>query len=222
MFVVLIIFVAILSICCWLYNAVTDISNADKLNTTASTNIYQPMVKSVVLGQPQEITDDDINGIIAKIINSSLKNETRESHSVVAVKGASLYTQGGNTANLYVDLQYKQYRIIFSADAKVQLDTDSKIITICLSNTKLGSLNVPVGFVTGKIAKSLTEINSSIQVYKDSIVIPSEYNLEFLDKNVTLYIADLQLNQGNATIQTNSAMDVISQFIDEIIEGIFN
>lgn len=222
MFVVLIIFVAILTICCWLYNAVTDISNADKLNTTASTNIYQPMVKSVVLGQPQEITDDDINGIIAKIINSSLKNETRESHSVVAVKGASLYTQGDNTANLYVDLQYKQYRIIFSADAKVQLDTDSKIITICLSNTKLGSLNVPVGFVTGKIAKSLTEINSSIQVYKDSIVIPSEYNIEFLDKNVTLYIADLQLNQGNATIQTNSAMDVISQFIDEIIEGIFN
>ena len=57
---------------------------------------------------------------------------------------------------------------------------------------------------------------------KNSIILPSEYNFEFLGKPVTLYIADLQVAQGSATIQTNSAMDIISQFIDEVIDGLFN
>ncbi len=234
--VLLFLIIAMVLVCWWIYDAVTDTSDAYLLNTTASTTIYEPMVKSVILGEPQKITDDDINGIVAKIMESSaddsLQDNTEEAinqsdgteldkPSTVLIKGASIYLQGDNIAKLYVDLEYKGYRIIFSADTELKLDTQTKTITVNLSNTKLGRLKVPVDFITGQISASLTEISDGIQVGADRIVLPSEYNFEFLGKDVTLYIADLQIAQGSATIQTNSAMDIISQFIDEIIAGLF-
>ncbi|MEE1155238.1 MAG: hypothetical protein UH241_08795 [Acutalibacteraceae bacterium] len=229
--VVLVILLSAFIACVFLYNAVTDTSEAYKINTTPSTTIYKPMVKSVILGEPEEITDNDVNGIIAKIINSATDDNENVDNQVadnsnntptVLVKGASIYMQGDNIAKLYVDLDYKGNKIIFSANTHLQLDAQAKTITINLSDTKLGRLAVPTEFITGQISLSLEEISDEIQVNKNSIILPSEYNFEFLGKPVTLYIADLQVTQGSATIQTNSAMDIISQFIDEVIDGLFN
>lgn len=229
--VVLVILLSAFIACVFLYNAVTDTSEAYKINTTPSTTIYKPMVKSVILGEPEEITDNDVNGIIAKIINSATDDNENVDNQVadnsnntptVLVKGASIYMQGDNIAKLYVDLDYKGNKIIFSANTHLQLDAQAKTITINLSDTKLGRLAVPTEFITGQISLSLEEISDEIQVNKNSIILPSEYNFEFLGKSVTLYIADLQVAQGSATIQTNSAMDIISQFIDEVIDGLFN
>lgn len=229
--VVLVILLSAFIACVFLYNAVTDTSEAYKINTTPSTTIYKPMVKSVILGEPEEITDNDVNGIIAKIINSATDDNENVDNQVadnsnntpaVLVKGASIYMQGDNIAKLYVDLDYKGNKIIFSANTHLQLDAQAKTITINLSDTKLGRLAVPTEFITGQISLSLEEISDEIQVNKNSIILPSEYNFEFLGKPVTLYIADLQVAQGSATIQTNSAMDIISQFIDEVIDGLFN
>lgn len=229
--VVLVVLLSAFIACVFLYNAVTDTSEAYKINTTPSTTIYKPMVKSVILGEPEEITDNDVNGIIAKIINSATDDNENVDNQVadnsnntptVLVKGASIYMQGDNIAKLYVDLDYKGNKIIFSANTHLQLDAQAKTITINLSDTKLGRLAVPTEFITGQISLSLEEISDEIQVNKNSIILPSEYNFEFLGKPVTLYIADLQVAQGSATIQTNSAMDIISQFIDEVIDGLFN
>lgn len=229
--VVLVILLSAFIACVFLYKAVTDTSEAYKINTTPSTTIYKPMVKSVILGEPEEITDNDVNGIIAKIINSATDDNENVDNQVadnsnntptVLVKGASIYMQGDNIAKLYVDLDYKGNKIIFSANTHLQLDAQAKTITINLSDTKLGRLAVPTEFITGQISLSLEEISDEIQVNKNSIILPSEYNFEFLGKSVTLYIADLQVAQGSATIQTNSAMDIISQFIDEVIDGLFN
>ena len=48
----------------------TDTSNKDKLNTKEAKTIYEPLVKSVILGEKQTVTDDDINGILAVLINT--------------------------------------------------------------------------------------------------------------------------------------------------------
>lgn len=219
--ILLIIFIAIGAVFFWLYTSVTDVSEAYKLNTTESTTIYEPLVKSIVLGEEQEITDGDINGIIAKIMNEYIAKQEVTDENAIVVKGASVYLQGENSAKLYVDLNWRNKRIIFSADATVQLNADIKIMTMTLSNTKLGSLSVPTEWIMANIENALTSVSSEISVKGNSIVLPAEFTFEFMEKEITLYLTKVEISQGSAVVQTNSAMDIIEQFIDEFIKGMF-
>ncbi|MEE0859670.1 MAG: hypothetical protein U0M12_09450 [Acutalibacteraceae bacterium] len=219
--VLLILFVALGAVIYWLYTSVTDVSEADKLNTTASTTIYKPLVKSIVLGEEQQITDDDINGIIATIMNEYTAKQEVADENAITVQGASVYLQGENSAKLYVDLNWRDTRIIFSADATVQLNAEDKTITMTLSNTKLGTLSIPTDWIMKTIEPSLTIISSKVSVNGNSVIVPSEYTFEFMEKKLTLYITRLEISQGSASVQTNSAMNVIEQFIDEFIKGMF-
>lgn len=206
-----------------IYKSATDLSQADKLNTTESTTIYEPLVKSIILGEEQTITDDDINGIIAKLLNeyTAKLTETDTKNSLV-VKKVAVYTQDNDAVKLYADLRYNQFRFIFSADANITLNNENKLISMDISNTKIGTLSIPTDFIMNNISDSLKKINPDIQLDGNTIIVPSEYTFEFMKKEITLYISKLTLSEGFATVQTNSAMDLIGQFIDEFISGIIN
>ncbi|MEE0931419.1 MAG: hypothetical protein UIM53_10490 [Acutalibacteraceae bacterium] len=204
-----------------IYKSATDLSQADKLNTTESTTIYEPLVKSIILGEEQTITDNDVNGIIAKLLNeyTAKLTETDTKNSLV-VKRVAVYMQNNSTAKLYADLHYNQFRFIFTADANITLDNDNKLISIDVSNTKIGTLSIPTDFIMSNVSDSLKQISPDIQVSNNTIIVPSEYTFEFMKKEITLYISKLTLSEGLATVQTNSAMDVIGQFIDEFISSL--
>lgn len=206
-----------------IYKSATDLSQADKLNTTESTTIYEPLVKSIILGEEQTITDDDINGIIAKLLNeyTARLTETDTKNSLI-VKKVAVYTQDNNAVKLYADLYYNKFRFIFSADANITLNTENKSISMDISNTKIGTLSIPTDFIMNNISNSLKEISPDIQLNGNTITVPSEYTFEFMKKEITLYISKLTLSEGFATVQTNSAMDFIEQFIDEFISGLIN
>lgn len=206
-----------------IYKSATDLSQADKLNTTESTTIYEPMVKSIILGEEQTITDDDINGIIAKLLNeyTAKLTETDTKNSLV-VKKVAVYTQDNNAVKLYADLYYNQFRFIFSADANITLNNENKLISMDISNTKIGTLSIPTDFIMNNISDSLNKINPNIQLNGNTITVPSEYTFEFMEKEITLYISQLTISKGFATVKTNSAMDIIGQFIDEFISGFIN
>ena len=84
------------------------------------------------------------------------------------------------------------------------------IFNIEISNTKLGNLEIPAEWTMEKIAPSIKSIDDSIQVNSTSVIVPSEYNFTFMEKEVELHIENLEISQGKATVQTNSAMNLIT------------
>lgn len=221
--IMLVIFIALGTGVYVIHKSITDLSQVDKLNTIESTSIYEPLVKSIVLGEEQTISDDDINGIIAKLINEHTTTLTEtDTKNSLTVKGASVYMQGNNIAKLYIDLYYNELRFIFSAEANITLNNKSKSISIDVSNTKIGALSIPTDYIMRNISDSLKEIHPDIQVLDNTITVPSEYTFEFMENELTLYISKLTLSKGFATVQTNSAMDVIKQFINNFISELIN
>ncbi|MEE1281560.1 MAG: hypothetical protein UHK60_04795 [Acutalibacteraceae bacterium] len=204
----------------YVYKLATDTSEASKLETTASTTIYEPLVKSIILGEGQTITDDDINGIIRKIMDEAPATNTNTENTIL-VNGVAVYLQGEQTAKIYADISFNDIKMIFSADATIALNNEEKIIDIKISNTKLGNLEIPAEWIIAKIEPSIESIGDSIDVNSTSVIVPSEYNFTFMEKEVELHIENIEISQGVATVQTNSAMDLITQFIDEIVSGWF-
>lgn len=221
--IILAIFIALGTGVYIIYNSITDLSHSDKLNTNESTTIYEPLVKSIILGEEQTITDDDLNGIIAKILNEySAKLTEADIENKLVVKRSAVYMQDNNTAKLYVDLYYNELRFIFSADANITLNNENKSISMDISNTKIGTLSIPTAYVMKHISESLSQISPDIIVSDNTITVPSEYTFEFMEKQLTLYISKLTLSNGTATVQTNSAMDIIGEFIDKFISDLIN
>lgn len=202
----------------YIYKLATDTSEASKLETTASTTIYEPLVKSIILGEGQTITDDDINGIIKKIMDEAPKTNT-DTENTVLVNGVAVYLLGEQTAKIYADISFNDIKMIFSADSTIALNSEEKDIDIKISNTKIGALEIPAEWIMAKIEPSIESIGDSIEVNSTSVIVPSEYSFIFKEKEVKLHIEKLDISQGMATVQTNSAMDLITQFIDEIISG---
>lgn len=222
--IVLVVLLVILSVAgafiFYLYNMATDRSEEYKLSTIASTDIYEPLVKSIILGEEQTITDDNINGIIRKIMDENPLTNIKSKDSV-SIHGIAVYLQDNQTAEIYADISYKNIDMIFSAEAEITLDTTEKIIGIEVKNTRLGKLEIPEKYIMSLIEPSLEKLSKSIAVEETYITVPSEYKITFSKKEIELYIESFNISQGSATIQTNSAMNSIKQFIDEMISGWF-
>ena len=105
--IVLAILVAILALAgaglYYLYDMATDRTEEARLDTIASTDIYEPLVKSIILGEKQTITDDNINGIIKKIMDENIKTNVK-AENTVAINGIAVYLQSNQTAKIYADI----------------------------------------------------------------------------------------------------------------------
>lgn len=216
--VIMALLIGALAYLCYLYNLATDTSEASKLETIASTTIYEPLVRSIVLGEEQTITDDDINGIIKKIMDESIVTDTNAENAVL-VNGIAIYLQGEQSARIYADIGFKNIRMIFSADAEITLNNEDKTLTVDISKTKLGKLEIPSEWIMNKIGASVESISESIDVNSTAVTVPAEYSFTFMEKEVELNIEKLDISQGTANVQTNSTMNLITQFIDEFVSS---
>lgn len=205
------------------YLNLTDTSNADKLNTKESKTIYEPLVKSVILGEKQTVTDDDINGILAVVINTYVDSLGEEDFkNQFTVKGVATYMKDNNSADIYADIYYNNdVRFIFYADTDISLDKSDKNILLELKSAKIGNMKIPVNMVTDNLKSALSDISSDITTDDKTIYIPSEYTFEFSGKEVNVYIEELEVSEAKAQVKTNSAMNLINQFIDGFIKDIF-
>ena len=203
----------------YLYTMVTDASESPKLYTTASTSIYQPMVRSILLGEEETITDADVNGIIKKITDEKLdvygNNDTKKTASV---KGIAVYMQGKNTVKVYAKIKFKGIDMIFSANATVKLNAENKEITIDVSNTKIGKLKISEEWIMKKVAPSIESIGEKVNVESTTVTVPSEYKFEFMEEEVVLHIEKLGILNGKAMIQTNSSMDLVTKFVEDAVD----
>ncbi len=202
----------------YIYTMATDSSEAPKLYTTASTTIYEPMVRSILLGDEEIITDTDVNGIIRKITDEKFGAFGNPDTSDNAyIKGIAVYMQGKDKVRVYAKINFKGLDMIFSADARVVLDSESKQITIDVSNTKLGKLKISEEWIMEKVEPSIESIGKNVSVDSTTITVPSEYTFVFMDEEVVLHIEKLGILNGEAVIRTNSAMDLVTKFVDDLV-----
>ena len=221
-FVIIFLFVAIAGVVFYiLYQKATDLSEADKLNTTESKTIYEPLLKSVVLHEAQTVTDDDVNGLLKTIINN--RKEKQSETAVVSVNGIAVYMQNDNQAKIYMDIVYKDVRMIFSALTDVRLDTQAEKIYFDIQEARLGSLSVSKDTVMEQLKKYTgSQKNSFIEVENHSITVPSKYSIPLANQNISMYIEELSLSEGKAEVKTNSAMNIIGNFLSDYLLSMIN
>ena len=204
-----------------LFQKATDLSEADKLNTTESKTIYEPLVKSVILGEPQEVTDDDINGLLASIMKTYNENHTASSEEI-SIKSIAVYLQDNDKVKIYADVYYKDIRFIFSTIADVSLDNVNDKISFDLSQTKIGTLSISKDTVRKQLNEYINNQSEAfMEMENDKVVVPSEYNIPVLEKNIQLSIESLKTSNGKAMVKTNSAMNVIGNFLSEYLLEMF-
>lgn len=234
--IVLVIFIALGVTAYILYGMITNTQNKDKFGAEPSTNIVTPLLQSILFGSEQEITDDDINGIIADVIK--INNETsstatdsasqtqptaetaaaNQPSSDMTIKNAAIYCDSDNKCSVYIDIDYKNIEMILSAQAAVTLN-DDKTLSFTLTNTKLGTLEIPPQWILAQMqdTSAFDAISDDITVANDSIIVPSSYSLEFMDTKFTIELTKLKLKSGKANVQTTSAMDEITQLIEKYL-----
>ncbi|MEE0266117.1 MAG: hypothetical protein UD936_10875 [Acutalibacteraceae bacterium] len=207
----------------YLYTMVTDASESPKLYTTASTSIYEPMVRSILLGDEETITDADVNGIIRKITDEKLSAYGNpNTSSAAAVNGIAVYMQGREKVKVYAKINFKDIDMIFSADARIKLDVNKKVFTIDVSNTKLGKLSIPAEWIMSKVEPSIESIGETVKVEGTTVTVPSEYKFVFMEEEVELHIEKLGILNGKAVIQTNSAMDMVTKLVDRFVNDLLD
>lgn len=201
-----------------LYQKATDLSEADKLVTTESKTIYEPLLKSVLLKEPQEITDDDINGLLVSIMNKHKENQKTKSD--FSIDGIAVYMQNDNQVKIYANIYYKETRFIFSALADVRLDTAKEKVYFDITQTKVGTLEIS----KETVIKYLTEYidnqkNLFLSTEDNSITIPSKYDITvpITKQEVSIFVESLNISQGKADIQTNSLMNIVSNFLSDYL-----
>lgn len=219
--VMLVLIIALGSGAFFIYSAATDLTDADKINTEKSYAILEPLLKSVVLGEEQAISNDEINGVLAAVMNTYTESlEKSDTKDTLVAKGASVYLSDNESAKIYADLYYNDIRFIFTAEAFIKLDAESQTIIFNIKNTKIGSLPIPTTFIMSKLDESLRNISDQLDVDGDNIIIPSEYTINILEKDITLKINQLEISNNSAKVQTTSAMEAIEGVFDDFLKGI--
>ena len=204
-----------------LFQKATDLSEADKLITTESKTIYEPLIKSVILGEPQEVKDEDINGLLASIMKTYYENHTVSSDEI-SIKNVAVYLQDNDKVKIYADVYYKDTRFIFATMADVLLNSESKKIYFDLSQTKVGTLSISENTVRQQLDKYIkNQKETFMEMEEDKVVIPSEYDIPVLEKDIRFSIESLETSNGKAMIKTNSAMNIIGNFLSDYLLEMF-
>ena len=218
-FLIIFILAVVSGIVCYiLYQKATDLSEADKLVTTESKTIYEPLLKSVLLKEPQTVTDDDINGLLVSVMNKHKENQKTKSD--FSIENIAVYMQNDNKVKIYADSYYKEKRFIFSTVADVRLDKAKEKIYFDITQAQVGTLKISKETVIKYLKEYIdNQKNSFLSTEDNSITVSSEYNITVpvTQQKVSIFIESLDISQGKATIQTNSLMNIVSNFLSDYL-----
>lgn len=203
-----------------IWSMALNTDNNDKFDSSPSTEIFEPMIKSIVLGSEQEVTQDSINGIIAYLIKN--QSENAEQNSLEAdfkITDIAVYLHENESSELYVKFDYNGTSLILSAKADIELVTDNKTVVLTLSDTKLGALPIPTEWVLDKMKESdaLSAVSDSVKIEDRKIIAPASYTLDIANFELSLDLTELTPKDGYALLATTSAMDQIKGFLEDFL-----
>ncbi|GHU81344.1 hypothetical protein AGMMS50284_0820 [Clostridia bacterium] len=199
-----------------IYTKATNRVNEDKLQVTASTDIIQPLAKSILLGEKAEITDAQINGILATFIqNNAQKLATKKG---LQLKSAALYLHKNDICDIYMDVKYMGIDMIVNAKAVITLDKDDKNIILVLTEAKIGTLNIPVDWMTNRLnnSESFKKLDGTINIKTNILTVPASYSTNVYNMDIEFELTNLQTDEGIVEIETSSANDLLSGILNKL------
>lgn len=201
-----------------LYGMATSTENESKLNTTPSTDILEPLMYSVLFGKEQEITNEQINGLLAHGI--ALQNKEPKDTAKVKIENITIYLHEKKSNEVYISVLYQGIKLIISAETDIALNKEQENIAFTLQDTKLGTLPISAQWVMEQLKAShaFAAVSDSIQIEENTIHIPTSYSISESGASLSIEITKLQPKEGGATIQTSGAMSQLKDFFAGLLD----
>ena len=180
--------------------------NTDKYNTQPSDAIVTELAKGAFLYNEATLSEDDINGMIASLIDSADRAGYFKKN--LKINAAYLELNESEPCRLYSQINYRGFDIGCMADVDIYLFDDT--IYMDFSNVYAGKLKLPKSVVT-YFLKKVKLSNSYISVTPNdmSLEMPSSYSLdvENIGVSVNVEILQLDINDGEIYVRTNDILN---------------
>lgn len=204
-----------------LYTMATDRTNADKFTAKTSTDIIEPLAKSLALGETAEISDGMLNSFLTYCLNSF--NKENKSSSPLSIQGIAVNFHKDSPVDIYVKSSYNGLEAIVNAKADITLDEKEKEIKLTLKEIYLGNLPVePELFVQYALSqpgirKYTDALGDSLDISKRTVTLPSEFKTEFYEIPLQLGVTQIELTDGSAAVNTTGIIDSIAELISKLL-----
>ena len=182
----------------------------------------QSVAISAVTGSEAYIDEQGLNAMVAYLIQSA--NDRGLFSSDCRLTAAYIEINTGKPCKIYFQIEYKEKRLGFSADADIFIDDGS--IKLSFDNAYVGKLKIPRSLIITALSKTNWQNTTDYLSLEDlSLTLPTHYSLDIdnVGTIVTIDITQLTLYDGTVYIKTNPILgDMIDNIKDIIGEDTFN
>lgn len=182
--------VAVAGVYLWyLYTLATDMSEAYRLEITASENVAETFMKSIENHEMLYITDEQLSLLCKKVIEERINTEENADNDVV-IKDIAVSTRKNNRGTIYAKISFHDIEMIYSVDMLYKAYRSGQMISISVGKSKVGKLGISDSVMFKAISESFKG-QEDIKVYECGIQIPNTYTFEYEGNKIQLEIRDI-------------------------------
>lgn len=203
--------------------AYTD-ENTDKYYSEPDISAVQSIAMNAVLGNQSDITEDQLNSMIAYLIEQA--NEKGLFNKEYKLLAAYFDINTGKPSRLYFQIEHNEKKLGFSADVEIYFNRTTDKIELIFSNAKVGKLTIPKKFIVSELKKTDLEAVADYISFEDlSVNLPTDFSFEIpgLGTLVEVDIENLEVFEDQIHLETNPILnDTIDNFKNSISDKIID
>lgn len=201
-------------------NLALSTDGLSKFEAEPSNKLGYTLAQAVMFGTKQEVSESELNSMLAYMFQQSAVDAEEQAGSPIWMDALSLELYKDKPCRVYARLGGMDQMLVLSADAQVVLNQDSKQFTVTLSNTKLGKLPVPSGWITPFLFQndSVKGLSDKLTFEEGTVRFPSEVSVEVMSQEVTLEIKEFALGEHSMELLPTSAIDAIGDFFNHLLD----
>ncbi|MDP4119928.1 MAG: hypothetical protein Q8876_02585 [Bacillota bacterium] len=189
----------------------------DKFGTSPDNELSMNIAKTALYGREQTITNEQLNGQIAYLLQNRTKKDDSDFHLI----SCAVNFYKSKKSMMYIQALYKGAKLSINSNIDIVLDEKAEKLRIQLSKCSVGLLPIPAKMITDGIKESddyKQKLHEYINVTDNEIILPSSYAVDDKKSDVKINIKMTKIteNDGSVTIQVNSLLnnleDIFSKF----------
>ena len=187
--------------------AYTD-ENTDKYYTDPDISAVQSIALNAVLGNQSDITEDELNSMIAYLIEQA--NDKGLFNKNYKLLAAYIDINTGKPSRLYFQVEHKEKKLGFSADVEIFFNRTTEQIELIFSNAQVGKLKIPKKLIVHELKKTNLEVISEYISFDDlSVNLPTHFRFQIpgIDMNVDVDIENLVVYEDQIHLETNPILN---------------
>ena len=214
---------AILTLLICIKLAFTD-DNISKYNSVPDITPAQTIAINAVAGKKSDISEKELNSIIAYLIEKANSQELfDEENRVLAV---CIDLNENEPCRCYVQMKLMNRELGLSTDVNIRFNSETRNVKMIFSHAKIGRLPISQAFLKYVLEQmQLDEVTDTITTEGVTIKFPAEFTIDVpvLGSETLLEIESLEIEDNAIQIETNSILsNTLDGIKDNIGEKIFN